>query len=1020
MRVATWNLRGIKSEEKLQDLADDFHQYGVDALGVQETHLRGTGSIDLPIPTNGKPDNQYTIYYTGPEDSSHHGVGIIIKKECNAIFKRVNNRICYITVNNLSACNNSDRKVHILSAYAPTLTNSVKTPKEAEIFYNTLERTVNSIPSRDTLFICSDTNAQIGTGYTHYSGSVGKFGKGFLNSNGERLGEFLIRNGLILTNTLFEHKHKHRVTWIHPNNNPNCKDSKTGQPRRNPYRNQIDYVITRSNIRTEITNSRSYHGTKLNTDHKIVICDCDIKLYKVYKSKQETKTDIRLNVSKFKHPDIKASYQSKVNEKLEHSTNTVHWNEIVDTVLSTGEEVLGKQQSSNKKSCNQTVVELSKKQLELRLIKESCQDPEKRSKIQKERNKILKQIKKHIKLEKEQDLLNKIENVEKCKNDSRRMFAAVRELNRKVDKSILVEGPDGFVHSPEQKVTVITAYFENIFKQEHVNELPAIKPLKLNQIITTQEVIHATKKLKNNKSPGCDNVQSELIKYGPNIVHRHIADILNRVAETGEYPEELKLGQLIPLPKPNKPKGPAKNLRPIILLSVLRKILAIIVVGRTFDRIRNSISTSQAAYSPGRSTTELVFAFKILTEKAICAEDYTIYLLMLDMSRAFDTIDRGTLLQDLSEIINPDELHLVSLLLIDVKLQVKYNNTTGKIFIPDIGSPQGDCASPIWFIFYLHKALTGVQFDNPRDVTLDTNHDHPYNKRDYSELVSIDIRYEHDYSKCNKVKLTIPKGQNSFLLDQQYADDASWATTVKRTKDSIKDKVPTGLKVKNLFVNCDKTEDNAVSRNGDIIWKNCKFLGSLLGNEEDIKRRKQLACAAFRENKAVLCSSKVSLNIRKRVFVALVESIFLYNSELWSLSCAENRKIDTFQRSFLRQIIRNRRISNNELYKAFNVEPWSTAVKRRRLTWFGHLNRLPDDAPAKRALAEARRPYKRVRGGQRTTWLGTVAKDFKAVNTTVSEAIIIAQDRIEYARLVHSAMAPGHQASGGARAAHEE
>ena len=143
-------------------------------------------------------------------------------------------------------------------------------------------------------------------------------------------------------------------------------------------------------------------------------------------------------------------------------------------------------------------------------------------------------------------------------------------------------------------------------------------------------------------------------------------------------------------------------------------------------------------------------------------------------------------------------------------------------------------------------------------------------------------------------------------------------------------------------------------------------------------------------------------------------------SELWSLSCAENRKIDTFQRSFLRQIIRNRRISNNELYKAFNVEPWSTAVKRRRLTWFGHLNRLPDDAPAKRALAEARRPYKRVRGGQRTTWLGTVAKDFKAVNTTVSEAIIIAQDRIEYARLVHSAMAPGHQASGGARAAHEE
>ena len=78
---------------------------------------------------------------------------------------------------------------------------------------------------------------------------------------------------------------------------------------------------------------------------------------------------------------------------------------------------------------------------------------------------------------------------------------------------------------------------------------------------------------------------------------------------------------------------------------------------------------------------------------------------MLDMSRAFDTIDWGILLKDLSEILESDELHLVSLLLKDVRLQVKYNGVTGNIFTPDIESPQGDCASPIWFIFYLRKAI---------------------------------------------------------------------------------------------------------------------------------------------------------------------------------------------------------------------------------------------------------------------------------------------------------------------------
>ena len=76
---------------------------------------------------------------------------------------------------------------------------------------------------------------------------------------------------------------------------------------------------------------------------------------------------------------------------------------------------------------------------------------------------------------------------------------------------------------------------------------------------------------------------------------------------------------------------------------------------------------------------------------------------MLDMSRAFDTIDRGLLLQDLSDILNPDKLHLASVLILDINIQVKYNNTTGKLFTPDIGSPQGDCASPIWFIFFCTK-----------------------------------------------------------------------------------------------------------------------------------------------------------------------------------------------------------------------------------------------------------------------------------------------------------------------------
>ena len=63
-------------------------------------------------------------------------------------------------------------------------------------------------------------------------------------------------------------------------------------------------------------------------------------------------------------------------------------------------------------------------------------------------------------------------------------------------------------------------------------------------------------------------------------------------------------GTLTPLQKPGKPRGPTENLRPIILFSLLRKILSIYLLNRTKERINNVIPVTQAAYRQGRSTTE--------------------------------------------------------------------------------------------------------------------------------------------------------------------------------------------------------------------------------------------------------------------------------------------------------------------------------------------------------------------------------------------------------------------------------
>ena len=263
MRISTWNLQGLDTHSLVKDL----HSYNIDIACIQETHLRGTDSLEL--------DNTYTLYYTGPENSSKHGIGIVIKKNCLAKFKRIDDRVCQIEVELDKLIENKDinknKKLTVISAYAPTLTNSQKNPIVADNFYNSLQQTVNLIPNKNLLYIGIDANAQIGLGYINYPGSVGTFGKGYLNSNGERLGEFLVNNKLIATNTLFNHKFCHRTTWTHPNINPNFIDKRSGTPRRNPIRNQIDYIITRINHRPDITNSRSYAGTTHNSDHRLVI-----------------------------------------------------------------------------------------------------------------------------------------------------------------------------------------------------------------------------------------------------------------------------------------------------------------------------------------------------------------------------------------------------------------------------------------------------------------------------------------------------------------------------------------------------------------------------------------------------------------------------------------------------------------------------------------------------------------------------------------------------------------------------
>ena len=119
-------------------------------------------------------------------------------------------------------------------------------------------------------------------------------------------------------------------------------------------------------------------------------------------------------------------------------------------------------------------------------------------------------------------------------------------------------------------------------------------------------------------------------------------------------------------------------------------------------------------------------------------------------------------------------------------------------------------------------------------------------------------------------------------------------------------------------------------------------------------------------------------------------SIFLYNSELWTLTKAKEQAIDSFQRRILRTACMNirwpKKISNAKVYEVTQVKPWSQTIQILQMKRLRYLIRLPDNTglpdntPAKTTLKYLNEETKRPRGRQRTTWKKMMEKNLNDYN----------------------------------------
>jgi len=125
--------------------------------------------------------------------------------------------------------------------------------------------------------------------------------------------------------------------------------------------------------------------------------------------------------------------------------------------------------------------------------------------------------------------------------------------------------------------------------------------------------------------------------------------------------------------------------------------------------------------------------------------------------------------------------------------------------------------------------------------------------------------------------------------------------------------------------------------------------------------------------------------------------IFLYGSDCWAMSKMDARKIDALDQWCLRMLlgIRWYQFVRNDDVRRLMKQPKLTAIIQScRLTLFGHIMRMDDNADAKRILlASAPADWRRQLGHPRITWLSIIQQDLKHHHLTLPEAADLAQNR---------------------------
>ncbi|KAK3511626.1 hypothetical protein QTP70_013648 [Hemibagrus guttatus] len=875
LRIGTLNVGTMTG--KGRELADVMERRKVDILCVQETRWKGSKARSI--------GTGFKLFYYGV-DSKRNGVGVVLKEEFvrNVLeVKRVSDRVMSLKLEIEGVM------LNVVSGYSPQVGCELE---EKERFWSELDEVMESIPTGERVVIGADFNGHVGEGNTGDEEVMGKFGVKERNLEGQMVVDFAKRMDMGVVNTYFQKREEHRVTY------------KSGGRR-----TQVDYILCRRGNLKEISDCKVVVGESVARQHRMVLCRMTLMVCKTKRSKIEKKT----KWWKLKKEECCEEFRQKLRQALGGQVVLPDdWETTAEVIRETGRKVLGVSSGRRKEDketwwWNEEVQDSIQRK---RLAKKKW-DMDRTEENRQEYRELQRRVKREVSKAKQkayEELYTRLDTREGEKD----LYRLARQRDRDgkdVQQVRVIKDRDGRVLTSEESVQRRwKEYFEELMNEENEREKRVEGVNSVEQKvdkIRKDEVRKALKRMKSGKAVGPDDIPVEVWKCLGEAAVEFLANLFNRVLESERMPEEWRRSVLVPIFKNKGDVQSCSNYRGIKLMSHTMKLWERVVEARLRKVVE--ICEQQYGFMPRKSTTDAIFALRILMEKYRDGQK-ELHCVFVDLEKAYDRVPREELWYCMRKSgVAEKYVRVVQDMYERSRTVVRCAVGQTEEFNVEVGLHQGSALSPFLFAIVMDQLSEEVRQESPWTMM-----------------------FADDIVICSESREQVEENLERwrFALERR-------GMKVSRSKTEY------------MCVN-EREGSGTVRLQGDEVKKvqEFKYLGSTVQSNgecgKEVKKRVQAGWNGWRKVSGVLCDRKISARIKGKVYRTVVRPAMLYGLETVSLRKRQESELEVAELKMLRfslGVTRLDRIRNEYIRGTAHVGRLGDKVREARLRWFGHVQR---------------------------------------------------------------------------------